>query len=262
MHETEERTRQAQMTPVSPATRRAILSWPLAAAVVLVALVLLLGGGTVAIRTLTPSSRETLGIVPTLAPVPATVAPAQQPQAPTAVLVASSPTQQPTAALAATAAATPASATATQQLAGPGQVSPTASTALDAQTVNDVKDAYQRYWDVTAQALRELDASHLAEVATDGELSALKTNIEDLRAQGKAIDTSVEHHFVVNWIQGNQAQVADRYRDRSVYIDPSTKQPLPGEIVPATFDEAPETNVVYLLQLEQGTWKVVGYNNA
>ena len=38
--------------------------------------------------------------------------------------------------------------------------------------------------------------------------------------------------------------------------------PLPGEVVPATFDQAPESNLVYLLQLEQGTWKVVGYNNA
>jgi hypothetical protein len=45
-------------------------------------------------------------------------------------------------------------------------------------------------------------------------------------------------------------------------FDPSTKQPLPGEIVPATFDDAPESNVIYLLQLEQGIWKVVGYNNA
>jgi hypothetical protein len=66
---------------------------------------------------------------------------------------------------------------------------------------------------------------------------------------------------VVYWTQGDQAQVADRYRDRSIYIDPATKQALPGEVVPATFDDAPESNVIYLLQREQGTWKVMGYNN-
>jgi hypothetical protein len=144
----------------------------------------------------------------------------------------------------------------------PTAIPPTALPTVDPQIAAEVRDAYQRYWDVTAQALRDLDASRLSEVAMDGELAALQKNIDNLRAQGRAIDTSVEHHFVVVWNAGDQAQVVDRYRDRSVYIDPVTKQPLPGEVVPATFDDAPESNVVYLLQREQGTWKVVGYNDA
>jgi len=263
MHETEERTRQKQPSRVAPAERRGILSWPIALGVVLAAIVLVLVGGVFAMRTLSSSDRESLGVVPTTAPSVATQAPIHQPQAtPTAVLATPNAPQKPTALPAATVAAIPPSATATPQTPVSGQVSPVAAATLDARTVNDVKDAYQRYWDITAQALRELDASHLGEVATNGELSALRKNIEDLRVQGKAIDTSVEHHVAVNWIQGDQAQVVDRYRDRSVYIDPSSKQPLPGEVVPATFDQAPESNVVYLLQLEQGTWKVVGYNNA
>jgi hypothetical protein len=263
MHETEERTRQTQPTRVAPAERRGILSWPIAVGVVLAAIVLVLVGGTVAMRAFSPSSRESLGVVPTVAPSAPAPAPTQLPQvAPAPEVKPSTPTQQPAAVPVATVAATPRSPTATPQSGGTGQATPSAAATLDAQTVDAVKDAYQRYWDITAQALRELDASHLGEVATNGELSALQKNIEDLRAQGRAIDTSVEHHFVVNWIQGEQAQVIDRYRDRSVYIDPSTKQPLPGEVVPATFDQAPESNVVYLLQLEQGSWKVVGYNNA
>ncbi len=263
MHETEERTRQTQSTNVAPAERRGILSWPMAVGVVLVAIVLVLVGGTVAMRTLSPSGRESLGVVPTVTASAPAPAPTQLPQvAPATEVKPSTPTQEPPVVAVATVAATSQSTTATPQTGGTGQVKPSAAATLDAQTVEDIRNAYQHYWDVTAQALRELNASDLGDVATNGELSALQKNIEDLRAQGKAIDTSIEHHFTVNWIQGDQAQVVDRYRDRSVYIDPSTKQPLPGEVVPATFDEAPESNVVYLLQLEQGSWKVVGYNNA
>jgi hypothetical protein len=263
MHETEERTQQPQATSVAPVERRGILSWPIAVGVVLVAIALVLVGGAVAIRTMSPTGRESLGIVPTAAPSAPAPAPTPVPQvAPTTEVKPSASTQQPAVVAVATVAATSQSTAATPQASGAGQVTPSAPATLDAETVNDVRNAYQRYWDVTAQALRELDASGLGDVATNGELSALQKNIEDLRAQGKAIDTSVEHHFAVNWIQGDQAQVVDRYRDRSVYIDPTTKLPLPGEVVPETFDQAPESNVVYLLKLEQGTWKVVGYNNA
>jgi Tfp pilus assembly protein PilN len=51
MHDTEERTRQAPPTRVAQAERRGILSWPIAVGVVLVAIVLVLVGGAIAIRT-------------------------------------------------------------------------------------------------------------------------------------------------------------------------------------------------------------------
>jgi hypothetical protein len=135
---------------------------------------------------------------------------------------------------------------------------PTAVPTVDPQIADEVTRAYLLYWDVRAQALSDLDAAHLADVAANGELSALQKSIEDLRSQGKAIATSVEHHDYVMWNQGNQAQIADRYRDRSVYIDPSTKNPLPGEVIPPNFQDAPESNVVYLLQKDGQGWKVLG----
>jgi hypothetical protein len=138
--------------------------------------------------------------------------------------------------------------------------SSTTSTApiVDPQVAEEVGRAYLRYWDVTAQSLRDLDTSNLSQVATDGELAALEKNIEDLRGQGKAIDTVVEHHYYVMWNQGEQAQVVDRYRDGSVFIDPNTKQVLPGEERPQNPEDAPERSVVYLLQRDGDGWKVVG----
>jgi hypothetical protein len=215
MHDTEERTRQAQQTRVDAAQRRAILGWPGAVAVVLVAIVVVLVGGGLAIRALSPGTREPLGVVPTAGPVTNTQVPQGAGSNPVPIAVrTANESVAPTAAPAATFTAT----TAVVVAGAASPVATAATPAVDAQVVSDVKSAYQRYWDVTAQALRELDASRLGDVATNGELAALQQNIDDLRAQGKAIDTSVEHHVVVNWIQGDKAQVVDRYRDRSVYI--------------------------------------------
>src|SRR4051794_33348670 len=145
MHETEERTRQTQPSRVAPAERRGILSWPIAVGVVLVAIVLVLVGSAIAIRTLSPTGQEVLGVVPTIGPSFATRAPIQQPQArPTGVLATANAPQEPTAVPAATVAAIPPSATVTPQTAVSGQVSPIAAATLDARTANDVKDAYQR----------------------------------------------------------------------------------------------------------------------
>src|SRR5438094_911055 len=68
--------------------------------------------------------------------------------------------------------ATPASTSIVVSTA-PTVVQPTALPTVDSLVADEVKDAYQRYWDVSAQALRDLDSTQLAEVATNGELAAL-----------------------------------------------------------------------------------------
>jgi hypothetical protein len=270
MMQTDERT-EGEVEKQSPQRTQPLLRWPLASSLLVFAVVVLLGAGFFFLRTWNQARTEPLGIVQTpvstvgvatLAAVPARA------QDPTAVSTFA-PTAVPTVAATPVPAAVASGATAAQATltSAPAQSVvetsplPTAVPTADPQVADEVKSAYERYWDLTAQALRDLDATPLTEVATDGELLSLQKNIEDLRAQGKAIDTSVEHHFNVVWIRDDQAQVVDHYRDRSIFIDPSTKQPLAGEVIPPTFEDAPESNVVYLLQRDQGTWKVMGYNN-
>ena len=82
-------------------------------------------------------------------------------------------------------------------------------------------------------------------------------NLRDgaLRNDGQAIKIEVQHQFTVVSVNGGEAQVADQLRDFSVYVDASTKEPLPGQVRP---DEAnaPVSTILYFLRNEGGTWKV------
>ena len=152
------------------------------------------------------------------------------------------PTQQPTAA-----AATPVSTA-----PAPSGAAPSTNQQLEA----EVSAAYLRYWDARAQASLTLNPDVLDDVADGEELAALRQDIEKLKAEGRAIRGEVQHQYTVLKVEGDQAQVLDRFRDFSIYVDPVTKQPLPGETRP-TPEDAPLSTVLYQLRREGTTWKVV-----
>ena len=145
-----------------------ILRWPVALAVMVVALVILLGGGSLLVRQFTRPNSGPLGTVPASLATPAglatatpaaTTAPAAAPTATQPAGAAaggaatSVPTQQPTAP-----AATPVGTTS----APSGGAAPNTNQQLE----EEISAAYLRYWDVTGQAFWNLDPSHLQEVAT------------------------------------------------------------------------------------------------
>jgi Tfp pilus assembly protein PilN len=255
---------ESRRTSAQPATGqpeqdqpKPILRWPVALAVMVVALVILLGGGSLLVRQFTRPSSGPLGTVPASAATPAELAtatpatttaaaaapPATQPAGAAAGGAATSvPTQQPT-----TAAATPVSTAS----APSGAAAPNTNQQLE----EEISAAYLRYWDVTGQAFWNLDSSHLDEVATGEELSSLQHDIEQLKVENRAIKSEVQHQYVVQRIQGDQADVRERSTDFSIYVDPVTKQPLPGQVRPDA-DHAPLNTTVYHLLKENGTWKV------
>jgi hypothetical protein len=222
------------------------LPWQLVAGALLLVLAVALGAGLIANRNL----RERL-TVPTATAVPLTAAtstpavPATVAPAATAV-IAVSPTpvvaSQPT-----TGVATPVSAAIGFESPVPvPSVRPTVDPALAEQ----VTEAYQRYWQIRAEALFELDASHLPEVAADEHLRELELFIEQLRGEGKALQTDVEHHFVVLEGSNSRAVVGDTYLSNSVFVNATTHAPLtePGG--------GNVTEFYTLAQLSEG-WKVV-----
>src|SRR5207237_4783384 len=95
----------------------------------------------------------------------------------------------------------------------------------------------------------------LDDVAIGDERLALQRDVAQLRSQGRAIRAEVQHEYTVLSVDGDEAQVADRGRDFSIYVDASTKEALPGQVRP---DEAsaPLSAIVYFLRKESGSWKV------
>jgi hypothetical protein len=151
--------------------------------------------------------------------------------------------------------------------ASPAAVSPTATLAvrvqptLSPQLSQEISQAYLRYFQVSADALRTWNPDGLDSVATGDELAFLRDQIQQDRAAGRALDTEVQHSFNIVQIQGDEAEVADAYRDSSVYINPNTGELLEGQTRPSSPDAAPLIQEVYHLHREIGadgmsTWKV------
>jgi hypothetical protein len=122
----------------------------------------------------------------------------------------------------------------------------------------EVADAYLHYFQVRAEALLTLDPVPLETVSTGEALTGLQEDIQESRAAGRATLIDVQHSCVVLRVDGDEADVADRYRDSSIFVDPVTHQPLPGEVKPASPAEAPEVKVVYRLRRVGPSWKVIG----
>jgi hypothetical protein len=138
---------------------------------------------------------------------------------------------------------------------------PTAMPTVPPDLAADVSQAYLQYFQVSSDALRSLNPAGLDSVATGDELQFLLNEIQQDRAAGRALDTSVQHSFVVVSAGGDQAEVADDYRDSSIFVDPSTGVPLPGQVRPTSPQTAPEAKELYHLHRElsgdgQVVWKV------
>ncbi len=179
----------------------------------------------------TSTGAPVAAVQPTLAPT----------RAPTAI-----PTVQPT----------PLATSAPAAVSAAG-VTPTPLPTVPPELNAEVSTAYLNYFQVSGDALLALDTATLPQVAAGQLLAGLQKQIESDRAQGRAIETNVQHDFVVLSVQGDTATVADRYRDSSIFVDPVTHEPLPGQVAPASADEAPLIKVVYHLQRIDGSWKVV-----
>jgi hypothetical protein len=114
----------------------------------------------------------------------------------------------------------------------------------------EVGDAYKQYWDIRAEALYELDGSRLEQVMAGDHLAAVQELISELSAEGRAIETEVDHKYVVVQASSESAQVADTYLDESVYVDAHTHAPI-------TSPAGQRLTELYSFTKVDGTWRVV-----
>ena len=128
---------------------------------------------------------------------------------------------------------------------------------LDPELASEVSAAYARYWQVLADADWSNDPSTLDQVAAGEELLRLRSSIVEDQAHGRATRIRVQHSFLVTSVRDGQAEVDDHIQDLSVYVDPNTHEPLPGEVEPSSAEAAPTTDATFQLQLLDDTWKVI-----
>ena len=131
---------------------------------------------------------------------------------------------------------------------------PTTPTSHPPDTVEgQVEQAYLESWEVTAEAFAEVDSAPLAEAFADTALQYRTQDVEGLRADGHAVDVSVEHAYRISMDSETRAVVQDIYLNHMRLIDPETGdylEPDPNSRVGSS----------YLLELRDGTWIVVDIN--
>ena len=128
-------------------------------------------------------------------------------------------------------------------------VAPGATPAAPA-TVAAIEQAYLHYWEVYGDAVTTLDPSHLGEVMAGTELAGRQKQIADLQAKHQAAKIDVTHSYVIVVMGPTKAAVEDRYLNKSVLVDATTKRPLENPGAGKVED------VIFQMELTADGWKV------
>lgn len=124
----------------------------------------------------------------------------------------------------------------------------TASTTLSAKA--ELLAAYERSWDVYADALRRLDPSQLHTVFAGNALKLAQQEVAEHKANRQPSMVRVTHRARVLLVTATDGVVQDHYTNHSVLVDPATGKPT----------EPDPNEVVYQrqsLRRTNGVWKVV-----
>lgn len=116
----------------------------------------------------------------------------------------------------------------------------------------EIEQAYLKYWQVYSDAVLNLDTSHLHEVLAGPALQWVTDEVNGLKAQGHPAKIDVQHAYGFSRVTETSATVVDQYVSRSVYLDPTTRQPLPRAGSPTRVLQS------FDFQKINGVWKIVG----
>lgn len=110
---------------------------------------------------------------------------------------------------------------------------PRTSVGADPALVAEVEAAYLVAWEVWAVACLRLDPVSLEGVFAPPELDRAREYVRQLRASGRALRLDAAHRVTVLEFDGDNAFVLDELTDRSLYVDPATRRPLPSGAQPS-----------------------------
>lgn len=146
--------------------------------------------------------------------------------------------------------------TAGRRASASGTASPTpqASLTADPQLVAEVTTVYLSAWERWAEACLTLDAAPLALAFDPPELDRVRDYVRRLRASGRALRLDAAHRVAVLELDGDTALLLDELADRSLYLDPVTRQPLPPGAQPTPVGSE---RVYCRLRRTAAGWRVV-----
>ena len=122
----------------------------------------------------------------------------------------------------------------------------------DSPLEREIEAAYLHYWQVRTDAFLNLDTSHLGEVMVGDELARSEKYVQDLRSQGRAAKMDVEHRTALAKVTPDEAIVYDEYLNKSVFVDPVTKEEM------KTSAPVETVKVSFTMRKIDGQWKVTG----
>jgi hypothetical protein len=100
---------------------------------------------------------------------------------------------------------------------------PTTPTTLSAKA--ELLAAYNRSWDIYADALRRLDPSRLSTAFDGSALRAVQSEVATQKATREPVRIDVEHDPKVLLVTATDGVVADEGVNHSVVLDPATGKP-------------------------------------
>jgi hypothetical protein len=99
----------------------------------------------------------------------------------------------------------------------------TTSTTLSAKA--ELLAAYDRSWEIYADALRRLDPSQLSTAFAGNALKAVRAEVATQKARRQPVRINVKHDPKVLLVNATDGVVADEGINHSVVLDPATGQP-------------------------------------
>jgi hypothetical protein len=92
--------------------------------------------------------------------------------------------------------------------------------------------AYLRAWEIWAEACLTLDPAPLERAFAQPELDRARAYVRQLGASGRLLRLAAAHRVTVLEFDGDTALLMDERTDRSLYLDPATRHPLPSAAQP------------------------------
>ncbi len=121
----------------------------------------------------------------------------------------------------------------------------------NAPIVQELDEAYLKFWRVYVDAAATGDTSRLQEVLAGQALQGFTEYIRQNEAKGRGIEGKYQHAVAYTGVTATSANVIDRITDSSTYIDLRTGRRSPRTSPPSMYV------LTFRMEKIDGTWKVV-----